>query len=60
MPALTTVVKNSLLYMGPSLYYVSKGTGWVGVKIMAILLTISTIYTDVGWFGGSEKVQKKY
>ena len=25
LPALTTVVKNSLLYMGPSLYHVSKG-----------------------------------
>ena len=32
----------------PSLYYVSKWTGWV----------FSTMYADIGWVGGSEKVQK--
>ena len=41
---------------GPSLYYVSKGTGWVGSEKWHFLLTFSTIYADVGWVGESEKV----
>ena len=43
---------------GPSLYYVSKGTGWVGSEKWQFLMMFSTIYADVGWVGGSEKVQK--
>ena len=43
---------------GPSLYYVSKETGWVGSEKLQFLLMFSTIYADVGWVGGSEKVQK--
>ena len=39
-------------------YYVSKGTGWVGSEKWQFLLMFSTIYADVGWVGGSEKVQK--
>ena len=34
--------------MGASLSYVSKGTGWVGSEKWQFLLTISTIYADVG------------
>ena len=44
--------------MGPSLYYVSKGTGWVGSEKWQFLLTFSTIDAEVEWMGGSEKVQK--
>ena len=40
------------------LYYVSKGTGWVGSEKWQFLLTFSTVYADIGWLGGSEKVQK--
>ena len=58
LPALTTVVKNSLLYVGPSLYYVSKGTGWVGSENWQFLLMLSTIYANVEWVDGSERVQK--
>ena len=47
------------MYIGPSLYYISKGTGWVGLEKWQFLLTFSTIYADVG-MGGSEKVQKYY
>ena len=36
---------------GPSLYYVSKGTGWVGSEKWQFLLMFSTIYADVGWVG---------
>ena len=33
---------------GPFLYYVSKGTGWVGeVRILEFLLTFCTFYADV-------------
>ena len=48
--------------MGPSLYYVSKGTGWVGSENWQLLLIFSTIfissttiYADVG---GSKKSPK--
>ena len=44
--------------VGPSLYYVNKETWWVGSEKWQFLLTFSTIYADVGWVGGSEKVQK--
>ena len=37
---------------GPSLYYVSKETGWVGSEKWQFLLTFSTIYADAGWVGG--------
>ena len=37
--------------MGPSLYYVSKGTGWVGLEKWQFLLMFSTIYDDIGWVG---------
>ena len=33
---------------GPSLYYVSKGTGWVGSEKWQFLLTFSTINSDIG------------
>ena len=42
----------------PSLYYVSKGTGWVRSEKRQFLLKFSTIYADIGWVGRSEKVQK--
>ena len=32
---------------GPSLYYVSKGTGWVGSEKCQFLLTFSFIYADL-------------
>ena len=41
-----------------TLYYVSKETGWVGSEKWKFFLTFSTIHADVGWLGGSEKVQK--
>ena len=44
--------------MGPSLYYVSNGTGWVGFEKWQFLLTFSTFNADVGWVSGSEIVQK--
>ena len=44
--------------MRPSLYYVSKGTGWVGSEKLQFLITFSTIYAEVGWMSESEKVQK--
>ena len=37
--------------MGPSLYYVSKGTGWEGSEKCQSLLTFSTIYGDLGRVG---------
>ena len=43
---------------GPSLYYVSKGTGWVGSNFCQFLLMFSTIQGNVEWVGGSEKIQK--
>ena len=46
------------LTKGPSLYYVSKETGWVGSEKGQLLLTFSTIYAEVEWVGGSEKDQK--
>ena len=36
---------------GPSLYYVSKWTGWVGSKIWQFVLTFSIDNTDVGRVG---------
>ena len=43
----------------PSLYYVSKWTGWVGgSEKLQFLLMFSTMYADIGRVGGSEKVQK--
>ena len=36
---------------GPSLYYVSKETGWVGSEKGQLLLTFSTIHASVGWVG---------
>jgi hypothetical protein len=55
---------NYLIYqsshVGSSLYYVSKGTGWVGSENWQSLLTFITIYADAGWVGGSEKVQKMW
>ena len=48
------------LSYGPSLYHVSKGTGWMGSKQLSP--TFSTSYADVGlvsvWVCGSEIVQK--
>ena len=43
---------------GPSLYYVSRD--WVGGvrKMEFFFLTFSTIYADMGWLGGAEKVPK--
>ena len=43
---------------GPTLYYFSKGTGWVESEKWQFLLTFSTNYADGGWVGGSEKVKK--
>ena len=43
---------------GPSLYYVSKVTGWVGSEKWQFLLTLSTIYADVESMGESEEAQK--
>ena len=43
---------------GPLLYYVSKGTGWVGLEYWQFLLTFCTIYADVCRVSGSEKVPK--
>ena len=37
--------------MGPSLYYVSKGTEWVGSEKWLCLLMLSTIYAGLGWVG---------
>ena len=45
-------------YGRPSLYYVRKGTGWVGSEKWHLLLTFSTIYAGVEWVSGSEKIQK--
>ena len=45
-------------FKGPSLYYVSKRTGWLGSEKWQFLLTFSTIYADEGWVGRSEKVQE--
>jgi hypothetical protein len=48
--------------MGPSLHYVSKGTGWVGSEKWQLLLTFSTIYADVeysrvgGWVRKGTKI----
>ena len=36
-------------HLGPSLYYVSKETWWVGSEKLQFLLTFSTIYADEGW-----------
>ena len=36
-------------YRGPSIYYVSKRTGWVGSENGYSLLKFSTIYADEGW-----------
>ena len=41
----------AFLSTGPFLYYVSKGTGWVGSEKWQFLLTYNTIYADVGWVG---------
>ena len=43
-------------FKGPSLYYVSEGTGWVGLKSGNFLLTFSTLF--ILTYGGSEKVSK--
>ena len=50
-----------VLPWGPSLYYVSPGTGWVGSEKWQFLLTFSTIYADVvrwvdGWVRKSLKM----
>ena len=37
------------LCRGSSLYYVSKGTGWVESEKWQFLLMFSTIYAEVGW-----------
>ena len=42
---------------GPFLYYVSKGTGWVGSEKWKFSPTFSAIYADEGWVGGTKKVQ---
>ena len=55
--ARTSSYKTSIA-RGPSLYYVSKETGWVRSEKWQFLLTFSTIYADKGWVGWSEKVQK--
>ena len=41
--------KSCLRTIPISLYYVSKGTGWVESEKWQFLLTVSTIYADVGW-----------
>lgn len=41
----------ALLSTGPSLHYVSKGTGWMGSEKWQFLLTFFTIYADVEWLG---------
>ena len=46
------------MHMGPSLYYVSKGTGWVKSENKQFLLLFSVIYAEEGWVDGPEKVQK--
>ena len=51
-------MQQQVLVGGPSLYYVSKGTGWVGSEKWQFLMRFSTIYAGVGWLGESEKVQK--
>ena len=42
--------------IGPSLYYVSKETGWVGSQKLRFLLTFSTIYADKAWVRKSPKM----
>ena len=44
-------------YTGSSLYYVSKGTGWVGSE-NGNFAAFSLVYAEAGWVYGSEKVQK--
>ena len=39
---------DTCLTMGPSLYYVSKGTGLVGSEKWQFLLIFSTIYAEIG------------
>ena len=47
------VVQSAGFPRGPLLYYVSKGTGWVGSEKRQFLLMFSTFYADVevllGW-----------
>ena len=47
------------MHMGPSLYYVSKGTGWVwiGSEKWKFLLTFNTIYVDVEWVRKRSKMR---
>jgi hypothetical protein len=45
--ALLTMIDNK----GPSLYYVSKETGWVGSENWQFLPMFSTISADEGWVG---------
>ena len=45
-----------LLLRGPSLYYVSKRTGWVESEKWQSLLTTSIIYSDIGWVRKSPKL----
>ena len=40
------------------MYYGSKETGWVGSEKLQFMLTISTIYADIGWFGEDKKIAK--
>ena len=47
------------LYKRPSLYYVSKWTGWVGSEKGQFFADVQFyIYANVGWMGGSEKFEK--
>ena len=45
-------VRLIVLGKGPSLYYVSKGAGWVGSEKWQFLLMFSTIYANVSRVGG--------
>ena len=51
------ILPRLLKYQGPSLYYVSKETGQVGLERWQFLLTINTIYAYVGWVG-QKKIKK--
>ena len=42
---------NSTLSKGPSLYYVSKGTGWVGLEKLQFWLTFNTLFMLIGGWG---------
>ena len=55
--ARTSSYKTSIA-RGPSLYYVSKETGWVRSEKWQFLLTFSTIYADEGWVDGRVRKSK--